>query len=141
MMPYTYELKMKVRDYECDLQGIVNNANYQHYTEHTRHEFLLSRGISFSELHKQGIDAVVARLTMQFKTPLTSGNEFASRLRVKKDGVKYVFHQDILRLPDEKLAMRSQVEIVCLVNGVLSTVPILDDLAETESAKLQTDSE
>ena len=34
-MDYIYELKMKVRDYECDLQGIVNNANYQHYLEHT----------------------------------------------------------------------------------------------------------
>ena len=32
-MNYIYELKMKVRDYECDLQGIVNNANYQHYLE------------------------------------------------------------------------------------------------------------
>ena len=27
-MNYIYELEMKVRDYECDLQGIVNNANY-----------------------------------------------------------------------------------------------------------------
>ena len=41
-MNYIYELEMKVRDYECDLQGIVNNANYQHYLEHTRHEFLTS---------------------------------------------------------------------------------------------------
>lgn len=24
-MNYIYELEMKVRDYECDLQGIVNN--------------------------------------------------------------------------------------------------------------------
>ena len=36
---YIFELEMEVRDYECDLQGIVNNANYQHYTEHTRHAF------------------------------------------------------------------------------------------------------
>ena len=66
---YIFELEMKVRDYECDLQGIVNNANYQHYIEHTRHEFLLAQGISFADLHAQGIDAVVARLNMAFKTP------------------------------------------------------------------------
>lgn len=54
MEKYIYELAMKVRDYECDLQGIVNNANYQHYLEHTRHEFLLSAGASFAALHEQG---------------------------------------------------------------------------------------
>lgn len=34
-----FEQAMKVRDYECDAQGIVNNANYQHYYEVVRHEF------------------------------------------------------------------------------------------------------
>ena len=71
-MNYIYELEMKVRDYECDLQGIVNNANYQHYLEHTRHEFLTSVGISFAALHEQGVDPVVARINMAFKTPLKS---------------------------------------------------------------------
>lgn len=123
---YVYELKMKVRDYECDLQGIVNNANYQHYIEHTRHEFLLQAGISFADLHAQGIDAVVARLTMSFKTPLRSGDEFVSKLYVKKEGIKYVFYQDIFRLPDLKCCIRSQVDSVCLVNGRLSVCPELD---------------
>lgn len=84
MEKYIYELKMKVRDYECDLQGIVNNANYQHYLEHTRHEFLTSIGISFARLHEEGVDPVVARLTMAFKTPLRSGDEFVSKLYLKK---------------------------------------------------------
>lgn len=135
MKKYDFELRMKVRDYECDLQGIVNNANYQHYLEHTRHEFLQAEGISFAELHKQGKDAVVARLTMQFKTPLTSGDEFVSRLRVEKEGIKYVFHQEIYRLPDEKLSLRAQVETVCLINGRLSTLDIFDELVKKSNAE------
>ena len=99
---YIYELEMKVRDYECDLQGIVNNANYQHYIEHTRHEFLRSKGGDFAALHAKGIDPVVARLSMSFKTPLTSGDAFVSKLAITKEGIKYIFHQDIFRLSDMK---------------------------------------
>ena len=123
---YDFELRMKVRDYECDLQGIVNNANYQHYIEHTRHEFLLSRGISFAALHEQGIDAVLARLNMTFKQPLRSGDEFISRLALRKDGLRYVFQQDIYRYPDEKPVIKATVDAVCVVNGKLSDTSALD---------------
>ena len=129
-MKYVHELKLKVRDYECDLQGIVNNANYQHYLEHARHEFLLQAGISFAQLHQEGTDAVVARLNMQFKTPLTSQDEYVCRLNIKKDGIKYVFLQDIFRLPDEKLCVRAQVDTVCITNGKLHTTTPLDHLLE-----------
>ena len=30
-MKYIFETRMEVRDYECDIEGIVNNANYLHY--------------------------------------------------------------------------------------------------------------
>ena len=111
---YIYELEMKVRDYECDLQGIVNNANYQHYLEHTRHEFLTSVGVSFAALHEQGIDPVVARISMAFKTPLRSGDEFVSKLYMKKEGIKYVFYQDIFRKSDGKVSLKGVVETVCV---------------------------
>ncbi len=127
MLNYIYELRLKVRDYECDLQGIVNNANYQHYLEHTRHEFLLAHNISFARLHDQGTDAVVARVTMQFKTPLRSGDEFVSKLWLKKEGVKYVFMQDIFRLPDMKLSIRARVDTVCLIQGKLGNSNELDE--------------
>ena len=120
MPKYIFELHLKVRDYECDLQGIVNNANYQHYTEHTRHEFLLAHGVSFADLHAQGIDAVVARIEMAFKTPLRSRDEYVSRLALKKEGLRYVFLHDIYRASDEKLSVRARVDTVCLVNGKLS---------------------
>ena len=128
MEKYIYELTMKVRDYECDLQGIVNNANYQHYLEHTRHEFLTSTGMSFAKLHEEGVDPVVARLTMSFKTPLRSGDEFISKLYLKKEGIKYVFYQDIFRLPDMKCCLKSQVDTVCIINGRMRTCEIFDHL-------------
>ena len=96
-MTYIHELTMKVRDYECDLQGIVNNASYQHYLEHARHEFLEGTGTSFAKLHAEGIDAVVARISIAFKTPLKSGDEFVCKLAVKKEGIRYIFIQDIFR--------------------------------------------
>lgn len=129
---YLYSLNFKVRDYECDLQGIVNNANYQHYTEHTRHEFLRSRGVSFAELHERGIDAVVARMQLNFKTPLRSGDEFVSKLALKKEGIKYVFIQDIYRLPDMKPAFKSTVEAVCLIHGKLSDCEELNQVFFSE---------
>ena len=128
MEKYIYELKMKVRDYECDLQGIVNNANYQHYLEHTRHEFLTSEGVSFAKLHEEGIDPVVARITMAYKTPLQSGDEFISKLYLKKEGIKYVFYQDIFRSTDEKIVIKATVETVCLVNGRLSNSNLFDQI-------------
>ena len=128
MSTYNYELTLKVRDYECDLQGIVNNANYQHYLEHTRHEFLCSLGVSFAELHQQGVDPVVARINMAFKTPLKSGDEFISRLKVKKEGIKYVFLQDIFRKSDNKIVVKATVETVCVVNGKLSDSPLFQEI-------------
>ena len=128
MEKYIYELRLKVRDYECDLQGIVNNANYQHYLEHTRHEFLTSVGVSFAKLHEEGVDPVVARLTMSFKTPLRSGDEFISKLYMKKEGIKYVFYQDIFRASDMKVVIKATVETVCLVNGRLSDSILFDQI-------------
>lgn len=124
---YIFETKMEVRDYECDLQGIVNNANYQHYTEHTRHLFLHSLGMSFAEMHKQGVDAVVAQINMRFKAPLRSDDEFVSRLAFERDGMRYSFFQDIYHLPDDRMVFSSRVDVVCLVNGRLGECPELDE--------------
>ncbi|NDV80720.1 thioesterase family protein [Bacteroides sp. 51] len=126
MSKYIYELTLKVRDYECDLQGIVNNANYQHYLEHTRHEFLSSIGVSFAELHAQGVDPVVARINMAFKVSLTSGDEFVSKLYIKKEGIRYTFYQDIFRKSDNKLSVKATVDTVCVVGGRLTTSELFD---------------
>jgi len=127
-MNYIYELTMKVRDYECDSQGIVNNAVYQNYLEHTRHEFLAANGVDFIDLHNKGIDPVVARIDIQYKTPLRGGDEFVCKLAVKKEGIKYVFLQDIFRLSDGAISVKAKVETVCLVDGRLSRGEFFDTI-------------
>ncbi|MCD7936950.1 MAG: acyl-CoA thioesterase [Tannerellaceae bacterium] len=128
MKKYIFELTIKVRDYECDLQGVVNNSNYQRYMEHTRHEFLESLGENFGAMHAKGVDAFVSRVDIQFKNSLRSGDTFISCLNVKKEGPKLIFDQDILRCPDNKLAARGRVEIVVVEDGKLTRGEYFDSI-------------
>ncbi len=115
---YIFCLDFRVRDYECDLQGIVNNANYLHYLEHTRHEFLLSKGISFSDLHNEGTDLIIVRIEIDYKFPLRSKDTFKVCLNVRKEGnVRIAFEQDIFRLPDYKHIVHAVVMGAATKNG------------------------
>jgi acyl-CoA thioester hydrolase len=118
MTEENFSVDFRVRDYECDLQGVVNNANYQHYLEHARHEYLLSRDVSFSRLHDEGIDLIVTRVEIDYKSPLRSGDSFVVRLRVEREGnVRFVFFQEILRIPDDKLVVKAKVTGVATKKG------------------------
>ena len=127
-MNYIFETRMEVRDYECDIEGIVNNANYLHYIEHSRHLYLRSLGASFANLHNEGYDAVVARMTLQYKAPLRCDDIFISRLAVEKKGVKFIFHQDLFRESDEQLAFRATVELVVMHHCTLCRTSPYDDI-------------
>ena len=72
MADYVYTLQMQVRDYELDSEGIVNNANYLHYLEHTRHRFCAENGISFAEMQRRGIIPVLNKVEIEYKEPLRS---------------------------------------------------------------------
>lgn len=119
---------LKVRDYECDVQGHVNNANYQHYFEVTRHEFLEKVGLNFFQLHKQGIDAVVARVDIRYKTPLIGMDEFVCTVKqIERQNVKYIFHQEIIRESDKAICAKAKIEVVNLVNGKLAKPDVFDE--------------
>ena len=135
---YIYELEMKVRDYECDIQGVVNNSVYQNYLEHTRHEFLEENKLSFADLHDRGIDAMVSSIEITYKIALRPGDSFISKLYLAKEGVRYIFHQSIFRKSDNKLAVKAKVHAVTVINGRLAAgTPELDALVERSMAKAE----
>jgi acyl-CoA thioester hydrolase len=105
-----FKVELEVRDYECDIEGIVNNAVYLNYLEHTRHLFLRDKGFDFAELSRQGILLVVIRVEADYLYPLRTGDKFyvtASLERVSK--LRFGFLQDIFRLPDHKPILKAKV--------------------------------
>ena len=125
---YIFEVEMKVRDYECDIQGVVNNANYQHYLEHARHEFLESIGGSFSSRHSQGFDPMVSKVTIEYKRPLRGGEKFVVGINLVRKGAKLIFMQDIYNLADGALSAKGEVDVICLKDGRLTRGEIFDEM-------------
>ncbi|WP_049630854.1 thioesterase family protein [Cellvibrio sp. pealriver] len=133
-----FTLDFKVRDYECDMQGIVNNSVYQNYLEHARHEYLLAKGIDFAELARQKINLVVLRAELDYKLPLVSGDEFFVDVRVEQSSrVRFDFVQHIYRKRDNKLMLAAKITGTSLNERGRPFVPdvianLMDTVAEAE---------
>lgn len=129
---YIYKIAMEVRDYELDTEAIVNNANYLHYMEHTRHKFCAHAGVSFMELQKQGIIAVVRKIEIEYLASLRSGETFISALSLERKGPRFIFHQDILK-ENGSLVTTAIITCVMLRDGKMSRG---DEVAELFKAWL-----
>lgn len=109
MEGYKFSLDFKVRDYECDMEGIVNNAVYMNYMEHARHEFLNSIGINFAEMTARGIIMIVTRAEMEYKSSLRSGDTFTVCINIERESkLRVTFVQDIFS-SDGKLVLKGRV--------------------------------
>lgn len=125
-MAKTFEYNMKVRDYECDSQGVVNNANYLHYFEATRHELMESCGLRLRDLTDENIIPVVRNANIAYRSSLRGSEEFVSKVKIERDGLRYFFMQEIIRIPDNTLCAKAEIEVVCLIDGRVSKPDLFD---------------
>lgn len=138
MKEYDFDFETDVRDYELDTQGVVNNAVYQNYLEHARHQFLKEIGINFNGLHADGVDAVVHKIELEYKRPLMGDDSFVVRSRIYQRGhVRFIFEQDIYRLPDRELILAGVVTTVFMNGGRPIRPPedVIDALAAFRKQK------
>ncbi|MFV2031909.1 MAG: acyl-CoA thioesterase [Gammaproteobacteria bacterium] len=109
-MKYAHRLEFCVRDYECDMQGVVNNGVYQNYLEHARHEFLQSRGINFADMTVKRINLVVVRAELDYRNSLRSNDQFVVCSNIQRiSRLRFEFLQDIFRIPDQTLMLQARI--------------------------------
>lgn len=131
----TFTVGFKVRDYECDLQGIVNNSVYFNYLEHARHEFLHAHGVDFAQLAKDKINLVVMRSEMDYKQSLLPGDEFYVAVEPQRiSRLKFAFKQTLIRKHDEKIMLNALVIGTALNEKGRPFLPAqIDNLFKTDS--------
>lgn len=119
------ELSMIVRDYECDTQGIVNNAVYQNYLEHARHKWLQAQGIDFNQCTKEGLRLVVVRAEIDYKKPLFPGEQFIISTRAEKlSPVRMLFMQFIRR--NDSLCVQAHIYATGVNSSGRFCLPVFD---------------
>jgi len=99
---------LKVRSYECDSYGHVNNANYLHYLEFARYELLKDVGFNYKAMIDAGYGVYVARIEIDYKKPALTDDELSLKSwPVKKGVVSGVIAQEIWR--GEELLVAAKV--------------------------------
>jgi len=126
MKERVFQYRMKVRDYECDSQGVVNNAIYLHYFEATRHEFMESCGLRLRDLNDEKITPVVRSANLKYNHSLRGSDEFICTVSLEKKGIRYIFHQQAIRIPENIVCTEAVIEVVCLINGKVVKPDLFD---------------
>ena len=106
----TFSVELAVRDYECDMEGIVNNAIYLNYLEHARHRFLDHVGHQFRTMIQDGFAPVVTRMEIDYRKSLQSGDRIRIATHLEPYGrLRFIFWQNIFLLPLGNIILEAKV--------------------------------
>ena len=123
-----FSVELEVRDYECDQQGIVNNAVYLNYLQHARHEFGRSVGLDWLELNARGIDLMIRRAELDYFRSLRPGDRLRVTARpMRKGKFRFYFEQEIILADQDVVAVKALMTVACVVDGKPAAPPELDE--------------
>jgi acyl-CoA thioester hydrolase len=119
--------RLRVRYGECDLQGVVFNANYFSYFDVAMTEFQRQALVPYDEMVASGTDMVVAEATARFRAPARFDDEIDLDLRVIRLGTTgTTIRLDVRR--DDELLVEGEMRYVFIDLATGGKTPIPDDV-------------
>jgi len=124
---FKFNHKLRVRFAETDLQGIVFNGNYMTYYDVAWTEYFRAMGMLWQDLIEMGADTVLARTTIEFKSPARFDEVLEVCARVSKIGnTSLVFDFEIYPEGEQRLIGSASSLYVCVDPKTLMPVRVPD---------------
>lgn len=120
--PFTH--RMRVRYGECDPQGVLFNANYLGYVDHTINEMWREAFGSYNAMLDRGVDIVVGEVRMRFLGPARFDEELALEATVTRMGTTSVTSTHRFRRIDGELLLWAEIRHVFVDRATMVKTPI-----------------
>ena len=126
---FKFHQDIRVRFADTDLQAIVFNANYLTYYDVAWTEYFRAVGFEWKDLLALGVDTVLARTTMEFKSPARFDEILEVHTRVSKVGTtSLTFEFAIYPQGEDRLIGSATSLYVCVDPKTLKSTPVPEHL-------------
>jgi YbgC/YbaW family acyl-CoA thioester hydrolase len=115
----------KIRFSDCDPQGIVFNGNYARYWDDALTEWFEDAGYGGAELGGLGLDAVTARMEIDFKSSASLGDVLETSIEVEAFGnTSMTLAFSTRRLSDQAVVVEGRETIVFVEPETFKPTPV-----------------
>ena len=127
MKPFT----RKVQYYETDMMGIAHHANYIHWMEEARIDFMEQLGYPYADMEQSGIYSPVRSLACDYRKPCTFNDELTISVSIASfNGARLILQYEIKKEDELICEARSEHAFVDKAGTVIRLPRAVPALAQ-----------